>query len=204
LRLSSRRNGLIGAGAAIALAALAVGCTNLGEHVWVNDYRDPQPRDTRTYVLGAGDVIQVRVYGEEAMSTKAKVRSDGKVTLPLLNDVQAAGYEPAVLAQQLTVRYKDFRNNAVVTVSVEEARQLQILVVGEVTKQGVASVSSGAGVLEALVSAGGLTEFAHRDRIFVLRPDPPARIRFSYPALLRGNGQASSFRLKPGDQVVVE
>jgi polysaccharide export outer membrane protein len=202
---TSRGGGFLKAGAALLVGSL-LACASVGEHVWVDDYRDPQQTSEPSgYVLAAGDTIQVRIFLQDGMSARTKVRSDGKITLPFLNDVQAAGYEPAALAQQLTVRLRDFVNNPVVTISVEEQRQMPILVVGEVTRQGIATMVPGAGVLEALVVAGGLTPFAHPDRIFVVRPGPsPARIRFSYPSLLRGKGLAGSFRLKPGDQLVVE
>jgi polysaccharide export outer membrane protein len=194
---------------AVALAA-PLGCANLGPHVWVDEYQDPMPPpESGAYVLAPGDVIQVRVFLQEGMSARARVRSDGKISLPFLNDVQAAGYEPAVLAQQLAVRLKDFVNNPVVTISVEEPRQLEILVVGEVQRQGAVMLSPGAGVLQALVAAGGITEFGHQDRIFVVRQrvgDSPkgVRVRFSYPDLLRGGGRAAAFRLRSGDQVVVD
>ena len=204
----ARNHPVIAFGAFILLTAVA--CAGVGEYVWVDDYRDLHPpAESSAYVLAPGDLIQVRVFLQEGMSARARVRSDGKISLPFLNDVQAGGYEPAVLAQQLGVRLRDFVNNPVVTVSVEEPRQLQIPVVGEAAHQGVVTLAPGAGLLQALVSAGGLTDFARPDRIFVVRPGHkgetvPARIRFVYTALLRAEGQAATFRLKPGDQVVVE
>jgi polysaccharide export outer membrane protein len=194
-----------GLGAALFLAMASLGCANLGEYVWVDDYRDTRAAASGGgYVLAAGDVVQVSVFLQQGMSARTRIRTDGKISLPFLNDVQAEGYEPAVLAQQLQVRLKDFVTNPVVTISVEEPRQLPILVVGEVAKQGTILLPYGTGVLEALTGAGGLTDFAHKDRIFVVRPDQAGvRIRFSLAPLLRG-GQGSSFRLRPGDHVVVE
>jgi polysaccharide export outer membrane protein len=184
-------------------------CASVGPHVWVDEYRDPQPPASTGYVLAPGDVVQVRVFLQEGLSARARVRSDGKISLPFLNDVQAAGYEPAALAKQVAVRLKDFVNSPMVTISVEEPRQLAVLVAGEVTHPGVVQVAPDSGVLPALVLAGGLSDFAHNDRIFVVRPparaEPAAvRIRFSYPSLLRGDTQSAAFRLKPGDQLVVE
>jgi polysaccharide biosynthesis/export protein len=208
LTVLSSRSRLLGAVTAIVLASCAMACASLGRFVWVDEYHDPNPPPKvgpGAYVLAADDVIEVRVFGQDGMSAKARIRSDGKISLPFLNDVQAAGYEPPALAQQLQTRLKDFINQPVVTVSVEEPRQMQIAVVGEVPRLGMVSLRPGAGVLEALASAGGPGEFAASDRIFVLRREPePIRIRFSYPALLHARGQGHAFHLRPGDVIVVE
>jgi polysaccharide export outer membrane protein len=193
-------------GVAVILTLSSVACANLGEYVWIDDYRDTHTTASSTgYVLAAGDVVQVKVFLQEGMSARTRIRTDGKISLPFLNDVQAEGYEPAVLAQQLQVRLKDFVNNPVVTISVEEQRQVPILVVGEVVRQGTVLLPPNSGVLEAVTAAGGLNDFAHKDRVFVVRPDMAGvRIRFGLPALLRSLGQAGAFRLRPGDHVVVE
>jgi polysaccharide export outer membrane protein len=192
---------------AVALALSAAGCANLGEYVWVSEYRDPRPAATATsYVLGAGDSIQVRVYNQEGMSAKARVRTDGKISLPFLNDVQAEGYTPNVLAEQLETRLKDYVNKPVVTVSVEEQRHIPIAVVGEVAKQGIIDIPADSGLLQALATAGGLTDMAHNDRIFVIRYEggQASRIRFDYKKLLHAIPPASNFRIRFGDQIVVE
>jgi polysaccharide export outer membrane protein len=192
--------------AALVLAVSTAACASLGEYVWVNDYRDPRPpAANNAYVLGAGDVISVRVFGQEAMSAHGKIRSDGKVSLPFLNDVQAEGYTPAVLAEQLEARLKDYVNKPVVTVSVDEQRQVAIAVVGDVGHQGMVTVAPDSGVLVALAAAGGLAEIAHRDRIFVIRNESkPVRIRFDWKDLQHAEGAAGAFRLRTGDQIVVE
>jgi polysaccharide export outer membrane protein len=184
---------------------LATGCTNLGDYVWVHQYRDPLPASNGGYVLAAGDVISVRVFGQEAMSAHGKIRSDGKISLPFLNDVQAEGYTPTVLASQLEARLKDYMNKPVVTVSVDEQRVMKIPVVGDVSHQGTLDLPPDAGVLTALAAAGGLLEIAHRDRIFVIRTESkPVRIRFVWNELQHAEGAAGAFRLRPGDQIVVE
>jgi polysaccharide export outer membrane protein len=201
----SLRRVFFGAGLVAALSLSS--CANLGQYVWVASYQDPHPpAATPAYVLGAGDVVYVRVYNQEGMSAKTKVRSDGKISLPFLNDVQAEGYTPNVLAEQLEARLKDFVNKPIITVSVEEQRHIQVAVVGEVGKQGVLDLSADAGVLQALATAGGLNELAHSDRIFVIRYEngQPARIRFAYKDLLHAVPPASTFRLRSGDQIAVE
>jgi polysaccharide export outer membrane protein len=192
-----------------AALALLGSCASVGQFVWVDALppAESAPADGG-YVLGAGDVISVRVYNQEAMHTKARIRSDGKVSLPFLNDVTAAGYTPSALAQQLQTRLKEFFNLPVVTVALDEARPLSISVLGLVPKQGVFQIDRGTLLSQALALAGGLGEFAHKDRIFVLRQTspsaPPLRIRFTYERIARAEGQAARFALQAGDVVVVE
>jgi polysaccharide export outer membrane protein len=194
--------------ASVALAASLAGCANLGQYVWIDDYRDPHPAGPgNSYVLGVGDVVRVSVYNQEGMSARTKIRSDGKISMPFLNDVQADGYTPNVLAEQLEARLKDYVNKPVVTVSVEEQRRMQIAVVGEgVSKQGIIEIPADSGVLQALATAGGLNDLAHPDRIFVIRSDngQATRIRFDYKQLLHAVPPASTFRLRATDQLVAE
>jgi polysaccharide biosynthesis/export protein len=179
--------------------------------VWVDQYQEPV-RDAAAadaaYVIASGDVLNVRVFDKDNMSApRARVRSDGKVSLPFLNDVEAAGDTPAALAQRLQTALKAFVNEPVVTVSVEEARPCLISVVGEVSRPGVYPLEGCGSPLQALASAGGLTQYGHGDRIFVLRSAPPAgpvRIRFRYDQLLHAEGRAARFQLQRGDAVVVE
>ena len=193
--------------ACVALACLLgpAACAGPGQFVWVESYRDPEANKPPSYVLAPGDTVQVRVFGQDGMGATARVRTDGKITLPFLNDVQAEGYEPTVLAQQIQARLKDFINEPVVTVSVEGAREMQVLVVGEVQRPGVTPLPPGSGVLAALLSTGGLTEFADEEMIFVVRHQPqPSRIRFTYQSLIKPTGPATAFKLKSGDLIEVK
>ena len=202
-----------GAVAAYAVLALALGaCRSVtGPYVWVDAYRETSPAATRgAYVIARGDLLAVRVYNQDSMSGKARVRNDGMISLPFVNDVEAAGLEPAALAKRLQTKLKEFVVNPVVSVSVEEQSAVEVSVVGEVNKPGVFRLDNNAGVLKALASAGGLTLVASKDQIFVLRDEitgevrAQVRIRFTYDALARGDGPAGRFRLRSGDTVVVE
>jgi len=187
----------------LGVAAL-FSCARIGPYLWVDDYAPPAA-DPGGYRIAVGDVLSVVVYRQEGMSAREKVRQDGKVSLPLLRDVQAAGFSPSELAQQIQDRLKDYINVPVVTVAVAETRPLVVPVLGEVAKPGQFTLEKGAGVLDALAAGGGFTEFAHRDRIFVLRREPRlVRIRFTFEALSRGQGRATALQLQAGDVVVVE
>ncbi len=194
---------------ALALvAASTVACSGPGQYVWVDDYAGGTTDPASPYALASGDVIQVKVFNQDQLTTKAKIRADGKVSLPLVNDVPAAGLTPAALGTELQARYREFVKAPLVTVSVEESRPAVVYVGGEVTKPGAYPIETCSGVLQALVTAGGLTVNARTDRIFVLRQTSrqanPSRIRFTYDALARLTGRASQFKLLPGDVVVVE
>jgi polysaccharide export outer membrane protein len=190
-----------------AMAALAIlgACASGGAYIPVNDYQEPAEAPQSGYVIQSGDILQVRVFNQPDMSTRVRVRDDGKVSIPFLNDVKVVGLTPNALAQQLQARLKEFINAPVVTVSLEETRPFSISVIGEVTKGGVYSLPPGAGVLQALAAAGGLTPYASKDRIYVVRESPErARIRFEFGQLTQATGKAATFRLRLGDIVVVE
>lgn len=194
----------------VALAALAAACGTSGNYVRVEDL--PRAMQGRgDYRIAPGDVLGVRVWNQPTMSLeRARVRDDGKVALPFLQDVEAAGKTPSELAERIQVQLKTYVVNPVVTVTIEEQRPLRVSVTGEVVKPGVYELDRGAGVLSALAAAGSFTEFAHRDRIFVLRSSvtpgetAPTRIRFRYDALTQGEPPAAGFHLQAGDVVVVE
>jgi polysaccharide export outer membrane protein len=182
-----------------------VACGHAKSYVWVDNYKPPvRPQEVET-LIARGDVIQIRVFNQEQLSTRTRVRPDGRITVPLLNDVEAAGRAPAALARDIEAHFKSMVKNAVVTVSVEETRPKSVLVVGQVSRPSTFLLDNASGVLQALVSAGGLTADANDDGIFVVRSTPsPARIRFSYDDLLDPRTNASAFKLQEGDVVVVE
>jgi polysaccharide export outer membrane protein len=190
----------------VVIAAVACSCyTPRGTFMPIDEFGSSHATD---YVISPGDVISVKVFQQESMTTRGKVRIDGMFSMPLVNDVLAAGRTPTELAGDLTVKLKAFINNPVVTVSLEELRPLTVSVLGEVTRSGVVTLEPGAGVMEAIAASGGITDFAHLDGVFVLRrlqgKSQPIRIRFTWESLSRGEGAAGRFQLQPGDVVVVE
>jgi len=192
--------------AAAVVSTVFFGCyTPRGAFVEADDSAVP---DDGSYLIAPGDVLQVRVFQQEALSARVKVRNDGKVSLPLVNDVVAQGKSPTVLAAEVQQKLKDFINTPVVTVSLEESHPVVVSVLGEVVRPGVVTLEGGSGVLQALAAAGGLTDFAQREGIFVLRKTPgvaaPKRIRFRWDLLARAEGGAARFPLQPGDTVIAE
>jgi polysaccharide export outer membrane protein len=194
-------------GAIVAL--LALGCAHTGPFVWVDEYRPAVAAADGPYLLGPGDVLTLRVFGHEELSApKVRVRTDGRISVPLSEDVAVAGLSVDALTVLLKQRFKPFVNNPAITVTLDEPRPFTISVVGEVTRPGLYPIDARSGVLSALASAGGFTPFAHEDRIFVLRRSRDAletqRIRFTYEALAHAEGSAATFLLRRDDVVVVE
>jgi polysaccharide export outer membrane protein len=185
---------------------MAVACGHTEPFLWIDSVPATVTTPPAAYIIFPGDVLSVRVWEQEAMSTRARVRDDGKISLPLVNDLQAAGNTPLQLARGIeeTLRARQLFNNPRVTVNIEETHSTTVTVCGEVAHAGSFSVGSEANLLQVLANAGGLTEFADRDRIFVIRQGTGLpRIRFRYRDLLLPT-RAADFRLANGDVVLVE
>ncbi len=186
-------------------AATLSGCAVQGAYVWVQEMPAAgiQPAET---IIKEGDVISVRVFGQDQISTRGRVRPDGMFVVPLLGEAQAGGRSPGAFSGELQEKLKAYVTAPNVTVTIEES-QIRVDVTGEVRRPGTVPLETPYRVLSAIASAGGLTEFAKDDRIFVLRADKTGtirRIRFRYEALTQGEPRAAAFRLQSGDVLVVE
>ena len=188
------------------LIGFAIACgTSLGGAIPIEQFKDTAPPVSNEYVISVGDMLSVQVWEQAQMSGRMRVRSDGRITVPLINEVEAAGKTPSKLAADLEASMKSIVLNPKVTIAVEESKPPTFSVMGEVEKPGPLPLERETSVAEALAAAGGLTTFAHKDRIFVMRSQPtPVRIHFTYQALTQSVGAASTFRLRPGDIIVVE
>ena len=186
------------------LLLMAAACSHPAPYTWVQRL-PPQP-DRKLSTITPGDVVDVRVFGQDNMSAKGTVRLDGTMTLPLLGQVAVAGQRPEDVSRLLKERLKPFVVAPEVTVVIEQSR-ISIAVIGEVKAVGMIELDSPANVLQALAKAGGMTEFADSDSIYVLRPidgGQTRRIRFTYTALVAAEPAAIGFQLKTGDTMVVE
>jgi polysaccharide export outer membrane protein len=191
------------------LAALGLSGCGTGSYVWIDDLTDPSilaPAEG-AYIIASGDLLNVRVYNQETISVRGRVGPDGKIAIPLVGEIDARGARPAALAKQIETRLLPFIVAPSVTITIEEVQPVRISVLGEVAHPGVFTITPSTGLLQALALAGGITEYADRDRIFVLRPRPAKglfRIRLTYQNLTRGLGRSAKFALESGDTVVVE
>ena len=172
------------------------------------------------YVIGPGDVLQIFVWKEADFSREVRVRTDGKLTMPLVGDVVAAGATTQALGKELERQLKQYVQTARVTVSLLASSSLRFFVVGEVNKPGEFLLVGRVGVLEALALAGGFKEEAKRDKIVIIRRDPSTSnggatapsggrkpgdtvIRVNYKNLASGRDVRGNALLQPGDTIVV-
>src|SRR5580693_4069253 len=168
----------------------------------------PAPKAATTdanYVIGAQDVLDVSIWKEQDVSRTVPVRPDGKISLPLLNDVQAAGLTPAQLAAQVTDSLKKYVTNPQVTVIVTVINSQRVYILGEVTRPGAFPLIPGMSVLQALSSAGGFTQFAKVKSIFVRRFEngKEEKFPFNYREVIGGKKPEQDILLKAGDTIVV-
>jgi polysaccharide biosynthesis/export protein len=157
------------------------------------------------YVIGAQDVLDVSVWKEPDVSRVVPVRPDGKISLPLLNDVQAAGLTPSQLAAQITDSLKRYVTTPQVTVIVTTINSQRVYILGEVTRPGAFPILPGMSVLQALSSAGGFTQYARVKSIFVRRFENGKEVKypFNYKDVINGKKPEQDILLKAGDTIVV-
>jgi len=156
------------------------------------------------YVIGLGDVLRISVWKEPELTSTVQVRSDGKISLPLLNDVPAVGSKPTELAASLAAQLSKYVDDPQVTVIVSQARPQIIYMVGEVGRRGPMPLIPNMTVLQALMTAG-LSMFANTRKIYVLRIENGAeqKLHVNYKAMVKGKTLNQNILLKPGDMVVV-
>jgi polysaccharide biosynthesis/export protein len=157
------------------------------------------------YVIGAEDMLQISVWKNESLSRQLPVRPDGKVSMPLLHDVQAAGLTPMQLRDKIAAALAEFMPNPEVSVTVLEVRSYRVSVLGEVQKPGVLQLKAPTTVLEAIALAGGFRDFASPSKIVIFRKDEGGqtqRLRFNYNRAV-GAGGEENVALRSGDVVVV-
>ena len=157
-----------------------------------------------TYVIGPEDVLHIAVWKEADLTATLPVRPDGKISLPLLDDVQAAGLTPKQLAESVTEKLKKYIADPHVTVVVTSINSKRIFLVGEVMHPGATSMLPNMTVLQALSSAG-LSQFANTKRIYVLRTEngKQRKLPVNYRQLVKGEQIEQNYLLQPGDTIVV-
>jgi polysaccharide export outer membrane protein len=166
--------------------------------------RGPLSAAPPDYVIGADDMLQVSVWKEPDLTNTLPVRPDGKISLPLLNDVQAAGLTPMQLSASITEKLKKFLADPRVTVVVTQINSQRVYVLGEVLHTGAMNLLPNMTVLQALATAG-FTQFANTGGIYVLRVESgeQKKIPVKYKKLIKGEAMEQNIALKPGDTIVV-
>jgi len=153
--------------------------------------------------LGVDDVIDVVVWKEPELTRTLTIRPDGKISLPLINDLQAKGKTVGELQDEIKEKLSGYVNDPLVTVMVKELNSFKFSVLGEVKTPGVYKTSQSVSVLDAIAMAGGFTEFAKQNHVIVIRNAPNQRIRIDLKKYLKG-GKSELYHLQPSDVVYVQ
>lgn len=186
----------------LLLYGLLAGAQNSGDKD--TPAKEPLAQTDSTYIIGANDQLHVSVWKEPDLTNTMPVRADGMISLPLLNDVQAAGLTPMQLAASITDKLKKFITDPHVTVEVTQMNSQRIYVMGEVLHPGAMNRTPDMTVLQALASAG-FTQFANTKGIYVLRTEggKQSKLPVNYKKLVKGDDMQQNYVLKPGDTIVV-
>jgi polysaccharide export outer membrane protein len=171
--------------------------------------REPVPVGVVTppgYLIGADDQLAIRFWGDTQLSTDVVVRSDGRISVPLLNDVPAAGLTPEQLGDALEKAASKYITEPDATVIVKEIRSRKVYVIGQgVTRSGTVALNTEMNVLQVLAAAGGLLEYADKGGIVIIRNEDgkERRFKFNFSDVVKGKNLKQNILLQPGDTVVV-
>lgn len=159
--------------------------------------------DSDEYVIGPEDVLLVYVWREESLTRTVPVRIDGKISIPLVNDVHAAGLTPLQLKERLTERLKEFIESPTVSITVMEANSFKVYISGEVNRPGVHLLRSEITLLRLLVMAGGFTEWAKQRKILIFRKEGSGEVRLNADYRKIIEGTEPDIPIKRGDMIIV-
>jgi polysaccharide export outer membrane protein len=186
------------------LCAAFAGAQNSSDSSKDAPAKEPLPQTSASYVIGADDQLHVSVWREPDLTNTMPVRADGMISLPLINDVQAAGLTPMQLAASITEKLKKYITDPHVTVEVIQMNSQRIYITGEVLHPGAMTRTPDMTVLQALATAG-FSQFANTKGIYVLRTEngKQTKIPVNYKKLVKGEDMQANVLLKPGDTIVV-
>lgn len=161
--------------------------------------------DSDRYVIGSEDVLYIHVWKEETLSKTVSVRMDGMISMPLVDEIQAAGITPLQLKEKLTEKLKDFVEAPNVTVIVMEANSFKVYVSGQVKSPGVLRLRSETSLAQAISLVGGFSDWANQSRIIIIRKEKGQEKRFTvnYKKIVKGQDLSLNILLKPGDTIIV-
>ncbi len=191
----------------VLLVTFVVGCSKslrVKEYKISSNGAGSAAQNGQFYVIGAGDSLAVLLWKEESLSGSVTVRPDGFITLPLINDVKAVGMPPAKLRSVLEQKYKEFLTNPLVTIRIENIISSQVYLIGQIKKPGVYPFTGSDTVLQLVTRAGGLTIFAKRADLRVVRRNGKKVTEYivDYDAILEGDFE-QDIMLRPGDRIIV-
>ena len=163
------------------------------------------PADSDSYVIGAEDVLYVHVWKEETLTKQVTVRMDGKISLPLIDEIQAAGLTPLKLKEVLTKRLEEFVDSPNVSVIVMEANSFKVFISGQIKTPGVYRLRSETSLAQIISMAGGFADWANQSKIIIIRKEngKEKRITVDYKKIVKGTDLSLNLTLKAGDTIIV-
>jgi len=167
---------------------------------------EPSAAHNSSFIIGNDDVLAVNVWKEAELSQSVQVRSDGKISLPLVHDVQAAGKTPLQLEQDIAFKLRAYITEPDVTVIVTKINSQKFNILGKVTKPGEYPLNAVTTVLDGIAMAGGFQDFAREKSIYILRQRPGGgqiRIPFNYKDVIKGKNPDQNIKLEPHDTIFV-
>ncbi len=182
--------------------------------IWAQQIKDASPAkeikgeipaDSDQYIIGPEDVLFIHVWKEEGLSGKMAVRTDGKISLALIDEIQAAGQTPLQLKEKITERLKVYIENPTVSVIVTEVNSFKVYVSGQVRTPGVHRLRSDTSIIQIISLAGGFTDWANPKKIVLIRKEDGKDVRMiiNYNKIVQGDDLKSNINLKPGDTIIV-
>ena len=188
----------------VALVSCASQELRVREYQVPSDVPNPAEPSEEFYQIGSGDTLGIVIWKEPALSGSVKVRPDGYVTVPLVNEVQVTGLTTGRLRKVLEEKYKQFVTDPFVSIRVESISSVEVFLIGQVAKPGAYPLSGNESLLQVLTRAGGLTIFANRDEIRVVRRGNAKVTEYvvDYEAMVRGDLK-QDILLRPGDRIIV-
>ena len=163
------------------------------------------PVDSDQYIIGPEDVLYIHVWREEALSRTVPVRMDGNISLPIIQEIKAAGLTPLQLKEALTMKLKEFIESPNVSVTVMEANSFKVFISGQVRTPGVYRLRSETTILQIIPMAGGFTDWANQKKILIIRKEngKEKRITVNYKKIMKGGDPGSNIILKAGDTIII-
>lgn len=158
------------------------------------------------YVIGNDDVLAISVWKEPELTKSIPVRSDGKISLPLVGEMEAAGKTPLQLEQNIREKLTNFISSPEVTVIVQQVNSRKYNVLGEVSKPGSYPLTASTTIMDAIATAGGFRDFAKKSGVYVLRKTADGRegrLKFNYKDFIKGKDVAQNIKLEPNDTIIV-
>ena len=195
-----------GIGAFILLVMTGMACPQADKEILSKKEAQAEvATDSDQYVIGPEDVLYIHVWKEDVLTRTVPVRMDGKISLPLIQDVKAAGLTPLQLKEVVMRKFREFIENPIVSVTVMEANSFKVYVIGQVRSPGVFRLRSETTVFQIITLAGGFTEWANPKKIMIIRKEDgrEKRIKVNYKKIMSGDGTSADVILKTGDAIIV-